>query len=159
MQTITLSRPTRWGISPNLRHLALFLALILLFGASQTYAAYTEPRFALTRVSSFASSTGRLTLKVEGSFSFADALQLGMPLSVVVTQGTVSGRFDLLGNAFVSLSGGPEQAAPPPGVVAVAQREITVVLPSNFTAGAAQIRVLASYDGKQLASNQLSVTL
>lgn len=157
----TLQRPHRWGISPTLRVTTHLLLLGAMLGglAGGARAAYTEPRFALTRLTSYTSSTGRFTVKLEGTFSFADALQLGMPLNVFVTQGSVSARLELNGNVFLSLAGAPEQPTAGPGVVAVAQRELTVVLPAEFVAGNAQVRVVASYDNQQIASNQLSVTL
>ena len=41
------------------------------------------------------------------------------------------------------------------GVVSIAQREIVLVLPPAFSAGAATAQVIATYDGKAIASNQL----
>lgn len=121
-------------------------------------AAFTEPRLALMRVTAYRSTNGTSTLKLEGSFSYADAVQLALPLSVVVTQGQLSARCDLAGNVFTS-TGGSEQPAAGPGVISFAPREIVLVLPAGFTAGTATAQVVATYGSQPISSNRLSFTL
>jgi hypothetical protein len=138
---------------------SVLLATLLIFASTMSQAAYTEPRLALLRVTPYRSTTGTITLKIEGSLSFADAVQLALPLSVSITQGSLSARFDLAGNVFTSTAGGAEQAAAGPGVIAIAPRAITLVLPPGFTTGAASAQVTANYDGKLISSNRLSCDL
>jgi hypothetical protein len=110
------------------------------------------------RVTAYRSSSGTSTLKLEGSFSYADTVQLALPLSVTVTQGQLTARFDLSGNVFTS-TGGAEQPVAGPGVISVAQREIVLVLPAGFSAGTATAQVVANYEGQPISSNRLSFTL
>jgi hypothetical protein len=152
---------TIWGISRRTGHwtqLALLLAT-LLFGGREALAAFTEPRLALLRVTAYHAASGAVTLTLEGSFSFADAVQLGLPLNVVVTQGQLSTRFDLAGNVFTKTGAGPEQPAVSPGLMSFTQRQITVALPTGFSNGTATAQVIATYEGQPIASNRLGFTL
>jgi hypothetical protein len=147
--------------SPRLRLYTQMVATgaLLLVCGSSLQAASTEPRLALMRAIAYRSAGGSITLKLEGSLSFADALQLGLPLNVVITQGTLNARFDLAGNVFTSAAGGPEESAPGPGVVSIGTREIVLVLPAGFTAGAATAQLVASYSSQPIASNRLEFGL
>ncbi len=122
-------------------------------------AAFTEPQLALMRVTVERSSTGTVSLHLEGSFSLADAVQLDFPLGILVQQGALTARFDLAGNVFTSVGGGPEQSAPGPGVVGVAARAIVLVLPPGFSTGSATAQVVGTYDDHALASNRLGFGL
>ena len=135
------------------------LVALVLFAGTPAHGAFTEPRLALVRASAYRSTSGSTTLTLEGSFSFADAVQLGLPLNVVVTQGERSARFDLAGSVFTRTNGAPEQPVAGLGVVSITQREIVLVLPATFSAGAATAQVIATYDGKAIASNQLGFSL
>ena len=149
-----------WGFCPVLRILAALgaIAVCVLIGG-RVDAAFTEPRLALMRVTAYRSTTGTSSLKLEGSFSYADAVQLALPLNVIVTQGQLTARFDLAGNVFVSTGGGPEQPAAGPGVVSFAPREIILALPTGFSAGAATVQMIANFDSQRISSNRLSFTL
>lgn len=138
---------------------ALLAALVLLLLAAPSGAANTDPTFALTRATAARSSGERWTVVLEGSFGVADAVQLDLPLQVVVTQGTRSARFDLAGRVSVSIDGGPAQDAPPPGVLAITSRTITLALPAGFAAGDAVAQIVGTYEGEQIASNQLRFAL
>ena len=137
----------------------LALSVLLVRMAMPAAAAITEPRLALMRVTSYRSASGSTTLKLEGSFSFADAVQLALPLNVTATQGQLSARFDLSGNVFTTMAGGAEQPASGPGVIGVVQREITLVLPAGFTAGEAMAQVIATFENRPIASNRLGFLL
>jgi hypothetical protein len=136
-----------------------WVVLVVLAFSSVAHGAFTEPRLALMRGTPYRSASGRITLKLEGTYSFADALQLALPVSVTVTQGTMRARFDLAGNVSTSLNGGPEEPAPGPGLVSIGERDITVVLPSDFSGGAATAQIVLTYEGRPIASNLLDVTL
>ncbi len=149
------------GSSRKLRlwtHLSLLLGFLLPCSVA-VQAAYTEPRLALLRVTPYRSTSGSVSLKLEGSFSFADAVQLALPLTVTITQGQLRARFDLAGNVFTSVAGGAEEPAAGPGVIAIAPRALTLILPAGFSAGTAAAQVTASYEGEPIASNRLSFTL
>ena len=149
----------RSGNSPAFRlpSLLLIVALLAFYGAP-LQAAFTAPRLALTQVTSFHSASGGMTLDLQGTFSFADAVQLAVPVNVIVKQGQLTARFDLSGNVFTS-RGRAEQAAPGPGVIRFAQRNLTLVLPPGFVVGAATAQIAATFDGKLIASNLLRCTL
>ncbi|MBI3784012.1 MAG: hypothetical protein HY270_11490 [Deltaproteobacteria bacterium] len=156
----------RGALATNLKHrkndlggLAVLALAALLAAIAPAQAAYTEPRLALLRASSVHSSTGGISVQLEGSFSFPDVVQLDMPLQILVTQGTLAARFDLNGNVFTSVNGGPEQVTPGLGVVRVAARQIVLALPAGFGAGAATVQVVATYEGKPISSNRLGVSL
>ena len=148
------------GNSPAWRRLGALVAIALsvMLGA-RVDAAFTEPRLALVRVTAYRSTSGASTLTLAGSFSYADAVQLALPLNVIVTQGQLSARFDLAGNVFTSTGGGLEQPAAGPGVVSFAPREIVLALPPGFSAGTAMVQVVADFDSQRISSNQLSFTL
>lgn len=150
---------TRWGISPGLRFWTQLTAVaVLLLLSTRLEAAFTEPRLALMRVTSYRSTNGTATLKLEGSFSYADTVQLALPLNVTVTQGQLSARFDLAGHVFTS-TGGPEEPSGGPGVISFEKREIVLVLPAAFAAGTATAQVVANYEGQPISSNRLNFTL
>jgi len=72
------------GNCPRVRllaHLVSISFLLAAFGHSLR-AANTEPTFALVQATSFRSASQEVTLRLQGSFSFDDTLQLGLPLSV-----------------------------------------------------------------------------
>jgi len=137
---------------------AALVALVALF-AKPVGAAFTEPRLALMRATAYRSVTGVVTVKLEGTFSLDDTVQLALPLDVVVQQGPLTARFDLGGNAFITVGANPEQPAPGPGVIGVAPREITLVLPPGFAPGDATAQIVATYQGGPVNSNRLPFTL
>ena len=122
-------------------------------------AANTEPTLALMRASAARSTSGPITVTLEGSFSLADTVQLQLPLQVRVTQGSLAALCGVTGGASVSLGGGPPRDAPPPCVIGISDRTLTLVLPSEFGPGAATAQLLLMYENKPIASNQLSFTL
>lgn len=151
-------RPSRASARRSGRTLSAALVLLLAL-AGPAPAANTDPTFALTAATASRGSGERWTVVLEGSFGVADAVQLDLPLQVVVTQGARSARFDLAGNVSVSIGGAAPQASPAPGVLAVTSRTITLVLPAGFGAGDAVAQIVGTYEGEQLASNQLRFAL
>lgn len=145
-----------WWISPGLGVLALLLVIAARSGA---WGAYTEPRLALTRATVHYSASAVASVQLEGTFSFADLVQLAVPVNVYVVQGTLTARLDQAGNVYTSSGGGSEQPANGPGLVSLKEREILVVLPTGFSSGAATIRVEIIYDGGPISTNELGVTL
>jgi hypothetical protein len=140
--------------------LATALVSMLVAAPRAAHAASTEPRFAIVEASAFrATSSQRISLRVGTSFSFADTLQLSLPLQVLVQQGALAARLDLAGNVFTSTSGGAEQPAPGPGILSVGEREILLVLPTGFVPGPATVQLSTDVGGQVLTSNSLTVTL
>jgi hypothetical protein len=146
------ARPSGWRCAGG-----VLVVLLLASGAAR--AADTDPTLALMRASAVRGAGGRATLTLEGSFSFANAVQLGLPLQIVVTQGARSVRYDLDGGVSQSVGGGPSQTVPPPGLIGMSDRTITLVLPVEFGAGDATVQVVGAYSDKPIASNRLGITL
>ena len=121
-------------------------------------AANTDPTLALMRATAARGSSGRATLTLETSFSFDDAIQLALPIEVVVTQGTHVARCALSGAVALTVNG-VAQAVDGPGVIGVTDRRITVVLPPEFTAGEASAQLVGAYSSKPVASNVLRFTI
>lgn len=159
MQTATARVIGRRISTSRLVHALGVVAAVAAIATPPAPAANTEPTFALTRATATRGTSGRATLVLEGSFGVADAVQLDLPLEIVVTQGTRSARFDLAGNVSVSLAGAPAQAAPAPGVLGITSRSLTLVLPAEFTSGEATAQIVGTYDGESVNSNQLRFTL
>ena len=153
---LRMGNPPRSAASRRMRCAA---AALFLLACGPVFGADTDPTLALMRASAVCGASGRATVTLEGSFSFANAVQLALPLEIVVTQGTRSARYDLAGSVSVSVGGGPPQAAPPPGLIGMSDRTITLVLPAEFTAGEASVQVVGSYSGKTIASNRLGFGL
>jgi len=114
---------------------------------------------ALTRATVHRSASAVASIQLEGTFSFADLVQLALPVNVYVVQGALTARLDQAGNVYTSSGGGPEQAASGPGLVSLKEREILIVLPTGFNPGVATIRVEITYDGGPISTNELGVTL
>lgn len=140
------------------RWLAGLVAVALVGGASRAPAGSTEPELAIADVTASVDG-GVVTLQVTGNFDRDDALRLGYPLAVVVVEGSSEARLFLDGRVTVASGGGPAASVPgAPGVVAIAQTRISAVLPSGFAAaGAADVRLEASFDGDILRSNTVGV--
>ena len=141
----------------SLRRVAL-AAMALLVAAAAAPAANTDPTLALVRATAVRGSSGRATLTLETSFSFDDAIQLALPIEVVVTQGTRTARCALSGSVAMTVDGAPQPAASP-GVISVAERSITVVLPAEFGPGEAAAQLVGAYSSKPVASNVLRFAL
>ena len=132
----------------------------LVLGAELARASGGSPQLAIFRATPHRSeTTPSVTLEVEASFNFDDALQLPLPVEILVTQGSLTGRFDLAGNVFTSLAGGPEQPSPGLGLIAITRSVIVLVLPSAFSAGPAAVQLLVQYRDTPFASNRLDVDL
>ncbi|MGH7786870.1 MAG: hypothetical protein ACRERC_08390 [Candidatus Binatia bacterium] len=118
-------------------------------------AANTDPTLALMRATAVRSTAGRVTVTLEGSFSLADAVQLALPLEIVIAQGPRRARYDLGGQVWLSIDGGAELLLAGPGVLAVEARAITLVLPAEFDASEATAQILGGYRAEAIASNRL----
>lgn len=143
------ARRPRWALHPALLLLAVALA------SAPAPAANTDPTLALMRATAVRSTSGRVTVTLEGSFSLADAVQLALPLDIVVTQGSRRARYDLGGQLWLSVAGGVEQPLAGPGVLAIDARAITLVLPAEFDTSEATAQILGGAGGESIASNRL----
>ena len=137
---------------------AVVLLLVALL-AAPTFAANTEPTMALMRATAVRAASGRITVTLEASFSFADAVQLALPIDILVSQGTRVAHFSLDGQVFVSENGGPLLVSDPPGVLSVSERTIVLVLPTVFAPGEATARITADVGRQGVTSNELRFSL
>jgi hypothetical protein len=144
---------------PPRRAGAVAVLALLLGGAGSASAAGGSPQLALVQVTPYPSSAAVVTLELVGNFNYEDTVQLPLPLDVIVAQGDRITRFDLAGHAFTSVGGAGEQPDSGPGVIAVKQHAILLVLPSGFGAGATTVQLVAHYQGETFASNTLGFTL
>jgi hypothetical protein len=138
---------------------AIAVLALLLGGAGSAAAAGGSPQLALVQATPFTSSAGAVTLELVGNFNYEDTVQLPLPLDLIVAQGDRTTRFDLAGHAFTSVGGAGEQPDSGPGVIAVKQHTILLVLPPGFGAGATTVQLVAHYQGETFASNTLEFTL
>ena len=149
----------RATLTLGLRRVSTGLVFLLL-AVNLAAAAGGNPQLAVVRATPHRSASGAgVTLEVEASFNFDDALQLPLPVHVIVTQGSLSARFDLAGNVFTSVGGGAEQSSPGPGVIAVTRHVILLVLPSAFAQGPAAVQLVVRYRDEPFSSNRLDLTL
>jgi hypothetical protein len=158
-----------------MRPLVALLGLLLLAGPPSARAGGSSPLLTIAAVDAFASSSGALSVDVQGSFNFEDVVQGVFPAGAVVFQGTSFARFDQAGGVVAGLAplladgldaaevpallalGSP--AAAPAALTQLRADRVTVVLPPGFSAGAASVVLYAVYQGQGFASNTVSVTL
>ena len=124
----------------------------------------------------FASSSGAVSVDVQGSFNFEDVVQGVFAAGAVVFQGTSFARFDQAGRVSRAsaplLSDGLAATEVPtlldPRLACRRPRQrcaqlradrVTVVLPPGFSAGPASVVLYAVYQGQGFASNTVSVVL
>lgn len=153
---------------------AIVLALMLL-GAMPAWPSATSP----TLVVSAASATradGRLAVTIEGTFDFANAVQVGYPLQLVVFQGTRFVRFAIgdtprtgttplladgqlaLGELPAFLAAG-DPAPPDVRIVTLTATHALVSLPADFAAGVATAQVFTVLPEEPVLSNPLALVL
>lgn len=120
------------------RRIAAGLMIGMLFVASAAHAGSSEPKLAIANASA-SSDGGVVSVEILGNFDYDNAVRLGYPLSILVTQGATMARllFDGrvgTGDAWTNLSP-PADVPGAPGVIAIGPERLTVVLPPSFTAG------------------------
>ncbi len=141
------------------RRFAVILLAALLGAIEVARAGSTEPELAIADV--IPTQRGQVvTLVVTANYDHANALRLGYPVAVVVTQGTQRAQFFLDGRSTLSVGGGPAMPLPAArGVVAIAPTAITVALPPDFTAArAATVALEADFSRTALHSNSVEVS-
>ncbi len=154
--------------------LPLVLALLLL-GPIPGRPSATSP----TLVVSAASATrvdGRVAVTIEGTFDFANAVQVGYPLQLVVFQGTRFVRFtigdtartgttSLLADGQLALGelpaflGAGALAPPDVRIVTFTATHALVSLPAEFTSGGATAQVFTVLPEEPVLSNPLALVL
>jgi hypothetical protein len=158
-----------------MRSLTALLGLLLLAAPASVRAGGSSPLLTIATVDAFASSSGVLSVAVQGSFNFEDVVQGVFPAGVVVFQGTSFARFDQAGSVVAGsaplLADGLDAAevpgllplgspaAPPAALTQLRADRVTVVLPPGFAAGTASVVLYAVYQDQGFASNTVSVTL
>jgi hypothetical protein len=155
--------------------LLALLGLLLLAGPTPARAAGSSPLLTIATVDAFASSSGAVSVDVQGAFNFEDVVQGVVAAGAVVFQGTSFARFDQAGGVVSGsaplLSEGLDAtevptlltfgspAAPPAALAQLQADHVTVVLPPGFSAGAASVVLYAVYQDQGFASNTVSVIL
>jgi hypothetical protein len=135
------------------------LALLALLNLPRAaLAGSTEPELAIADATASVED-GVVTVRVVANYDHGNAVRLGYPLAVVVTQAAERAQLFLDGRVTVGSGAAPPAARPgAPGVIAVAPTRITAVLPPAFAAaGAATVRLEAEYEGGVLRSNAVEV--
>lgn len=130
----------------------------LLCVARAALAGSTEPEMAIADATASVES-GVVTVQVVANYDHDNAVRLGYPLAIVVTQGIERAQLFLDGRVTVASGGAaPVPLAGAPGVIAFAPTRISAVLPPGFApAGAAAVRLEADFDGGTLRSNAVQV--
>jgi len=158
-----------------MRALFALVAVLVLGVPTPSRAGGSSPLLTIASVDAFASSSGALSVEVQGSFNFEDVVQGVFPAGAVVFQGTSFARFDQAGAVVAGtaplLAGGLDAtevpallalgspAALPAALVQLRADRVTVVLPPGFSPGAASVVLYAVYQGQGFASNTVTVTL
>jgi hypothetical protein len=157
------------------RVVVLGLTLVI-HTATPAMAAGSSPVLALVEARSVVSEGGVRLVEAVGSFNFDDLVQFAIPVAgLVVIQGTHFVRYDADGNVFsgnaAALADGLDPtevaamlaasgpSAAPARLAAIGRDRIAVVLPGDFTAGAATVAMFAVHDGESFASNGLALVL
>ena len=119
----------------------------------------TEPALAITTATA-STDDDTVTLIVVGNYDHQDVVRLGYPVTIVVTAGSTVARLGLDGTVTVAVGASPPAPVPSaPGVIGIAPERLTAVLPAAIVpAGAASVRLEASFEGKVLRSNAAQVT-
>ena len=150
--------------------------LLTALAAGPAAAAGSSPVLALVEARSVVSEGGVRLVEAVGSFNFDDLVQFAIPVAgLVVIQGTHFVRYDADGNVFsgnaAALADGLDPtevaamlaasgpSAAPARLAAIGRDRIAVVLPGDFTAGAATVAMFAVHDGESFASNGLALVL
>lgn len=159
----------------RLRALAL-LACCTLVLATEARAAGTSPVLALVTAGASSAASGERILLAEGAFNFEDLVQIPFPAAgLMVVQGARLARYEVDGAvveatsaavtngvtpdelpALLALTGAP---AGPARVVRIAASGISVVLPSDLTAGPALVLLYAHHDDEYFVSNAIPLVL
>ena len=140
------------------RRSAAIAAAALILLARGALAGSTEPELAIADVTASVDD-GVVTLQVVANYDYDNAMRLGYPVAVVVTQGEKRADLFLDGRVTTPTGGGSGLPAPgAPGVVAIAPTRISAVLPPTLAgAGAATVRLEGTFDGDTLRSNAVEV--
>jgi len=147
----------------------------LLVGSGTARAGFTEPTLVLVTAAG-AAAEGARSAAFTGSFEFENALQVGLPIELVVFQGTRFVRYPATGapktGDSAALADGvlsdnelaafrQEGTAAPAGVriITLAPDRIRVALPATFTAGPTTAVLFTILDDGGVLSNALGFTL
>jgi hypothetical protein len=167
-------RPQLTTVRPY-RSLALALLAAPFVAAAAAWASATSPTLIVSAARAVRAE-GRHAVTIEGTFDFANAVQVGYPLQLVVFQGTRfvrypvtgtprTGETPLLGDgrldtgelpAFLA-TGGPAPADV--RLVTLTATSALVTLPADFTAGTATAQVFTVLPEEPVLSNPLALVL
>lgn len=159
----------------KLAEVLLLTTAIAATAVPRVHAGATTPALLMTAASGTANGTAR-TVVVDGDFDFANALEVGYPIDLLVFQGTTFARYPFAGTPVTGTS--PEltdgvfaegeidallaegaAAAAEVRVVTLVPERIRVTLPATFTAGAATAVVFGILTDGTVLSNAVTFVL
>jgi hypothetical protein len=170
--------------SPSARRLRLLhrtvrssrlLAFVLVLAAATAWASATSPTLIVSAARAV-HADGRHAVTIEGTFDFANAVQVGYPLQLVVFQGTRFVRYPAAGAPRTGdtalLADGRLDAAELPAflaagapatadvrVVTLTATSALVALPADFAPGTATAQVFTVLPEEPVLSNPLALVL
>ncbi len=144
-------------------------------GTVAAWASATSPTLVLS-AGQAVQAEGRYTVTIEGTFDFANAVQVGYPLQIVLFQGTRFVRFPLGGTPLTGvaavLADGRLNASELPALLAAgspASSEVRLLaltaktavlaIPAEFARGAATVQTVALLAEHPVLSNPLALVL
>ncbi len=147
----------------------------VVLGAATAWASATSPTLIVSAARAIRAD-GRHAVTIEGTFDFANAVQVGYPLQLVVFQGARFVRFPASGaprtGETALLADGRLDAAELPAflaagapvpaevrVVTLGATSALVALPAEFAAGAATAQVFTVLPEEPVLSNPLALVL
>jgi len=152
-----------------------FLAVALVLAAATAWASATSPTLIVSAARALRAES-RHAVTIEGTFDFANAVQVGYPLQLVVFQGTRFVRYPATGTPRTGetalLADGRLDAAELPAflaagapapadvrLVTLTETSALVALPASFTAGTATAQVFTVLPEEPVLSNPLALVL
>lgn len=143
--------------------------------APRVHAGATTPQLLMTAAAGTANGAARSAV-VDGNFDFANALEVGYPIDLLVFQGSTFARFPFAGTpvsgtspeladgVFVdteisALLGEGAAAAPEVRIVTLVPDRIRVTLPASFAAGATTAVVFGILTDGTVLSNAVTFVL
>lgn len=157
------------------RATAAAVAALVVLGAATARPSATRPTLVVSAASAIRAD-GRYAVKIEGTFDFLNAVQVGYPLQLVVFQGTGFVRFPIGGVPhagqtslladgqldLADLSGFLAAGSPAPAdvrVVSLSPTRAVVALPADFSPGTATAQAFTVLPNGSVLSNPLALVL
>ncbi|HZR84171.1 MAG TPA: hypothetical protein VFD92_23945 [Candidatus Binatia bacterium] len=176
MKKVNRNRYARPGGGRRIAAAVLAIALAVVGATARARAAGTSPVLLLTAGDAFSDDAGARLVTASGAFNFDDLVQFSFPaVGLLVVQGARFARYEVSGEVvegssplvadgitpaeLPTLLGIGSAAASPVRLVHADRGEVSVVLPADFSAGAASIVLYAHHETEYFVSNAIPVVL